>query len=93
MFTIKINSALIVLFNMTIILVLSSCSTLDEKIDSQSLVNYQYPYQCSKNGQLVNHSITAKVPLSVVELKVLKSTLQENLGLDFGSCVFVGEQN
>lgn len=60
----KINSALILLFNITFILVLSSCSTLDEKMGSQPLAKYQYPHQCTQNGQLVNHSITAQEPLT-----------------------------
>jgi hypothetical protein len=42
---------------------------------------------------LVNHSITSKAPLTAEELKMLKATLQENMGLDYGSCVFVGEKN
>ena len=72
MFIKKINSALITLFNVTFILVLSSCSVLDEKMDSQTHENYQYPHQCTKNGQLVNHSITSKVPLTAKELNMLQ---------------------
>jgi hypothetical protein len=89
----KINSVLITLFNMTFILGLSSCSSLDEEFNNQPLVKYQYPHQCTKNGQLVNHSITAKAPLTVEELKMLQVTLQENMGLDYDSCVYIAPTN
>ena len=87
------NSALITLFNMALILGLSSCSALDEKMNNQPQAEYQYPHQCTKKGQLVNHSITAKVPLTAQELNMLQTTLQENMGLDYDSCVFVGDLN
>jgi hypothetical protein len=89
----KTNSALITLFNVTFILGLSSCSALGEKANNQPQAKYQYPHQCTIKGQLVNHYITAKVPLTVDELQVLKSTLQENMGLDYNSCKFVGDLN
>jgi len=85
------NSALITLFNVTFILGLSSCSALGEKANNQPQIKYQYPHQCTKNGKLVNHSITAKVPLTAEELNMLQATLQENMGLDYGSCVFVDD--
>ncbi len=93
MFIKKNNSALTTLFNVTFILALSSCSLLDEKVNNQPQAKYRYPHQCTKNGQLVNHSISAKVPLTSEELNMLKVTLQENMGLDYGSCVFVGDLN
>lgn len=87
------NSAILNLFNVTIILGLSSCTVIDQKVNNQPFAKYQYPHQCTKNGQLVNHSITAKVPLTPEELNMLQVTLQENMGLDYGSCVYIAPTN
>ena len=87
----KIKAALIILCNVSFILALSSCSTLDKKVNNLSQAKYLYPHQCTRNDGLVNHSIIAKLPLNAEELNRLNSTLQENFQLDYGSCVFVGD--
>lgn len=69
---------------------LPACSTNKGKVSTVNQAEYKYPHQCRKNGQLANHFITAKVSLTIDDLKKLKSTLEENLGLDYDSCVFIG---
>lgn len=78
---------LIVIF----VLNLSACSTNKGIVSIANPVEYKYPHQCRKNGQLVNHFIAAKVSLTLDDLKKLKPTLEENLGLDYDSCVFIGD--
>jgi len=82
--------SLILLF----ILVISSCAS--DNMTSNSLkigTSYQYKHQCTQKGQPVEHFIKAKVSLTLNELSLLKATLEENLGLDFDSCEFIGSVN
>lgn len=72
---------------------LSACGTTSKDTSKILQVKYQYSHECSLKGEAVIHFITAKVPLTTDELKNLKSTLEENLGLDYNSCVFVGDLN
>jgi hypothetical protein len=41
--------------------------------------------------EMVNHLITARLPLTLEELRRLNPTLQESLQLDYMSCQFVGD--
>jgi hypothetical protein len=76
------------------ILVISSCASDNITSNSSKIGTiYKYKHQCTKKDQPVEHFITAKVPLTLSELALLKSTLEENLGLDFDSCEFIGSVN
>ena len=72
---------------------LSACGTTYKKTNETAQAKYQYPHECTLKSKVVTHFITAKVPLTTDELKNLKSTLEENLGLDYNSCMFVSDLN
>jgi len=74
--------------------VISSCASDNITSNSSKIgTSSQYKHQCTKKGQPVEHFITAKVPLTLSELSLLKNTLEENQGLDFDSCEFIGSVN
>jgi hypothetical protein len=77
-----------------LMLTVSSCASNSSIANSsKDGTIYQYKHQCTKKDQPVEHFITAKEPLTLNELALLKSTLEENLGLDFDSCEFIGSVN
>lgn len=86
-----INSKLAALLSFVFITSLSGCSAIDGVTDQSSKTQYEYPHQCTRNGELVNHLITARLPLTLKELRRLNPTLQESLQLDYMSCKFVGD--
>jgi len=87
----KITKTSISLLTIVLIFSLTACGTTSKDTSKTPQVKYQYPHKCTLKGKAVIHFITAKVPLTTDELKNLKSTLEENLGLDYNSCVFVGD--
>lgn len=88
-----LNSRITTLLSLVFIASLTGCSAIDSTAEKTPTNQYQYPHQCTKNGELVNHLITAKLPLSVEDLARLNTTLQESLQLDYKSCKFVGDLN
>lgn len=87
----KITKISINLLTVVFIFILSACGTTYKKMSKTAQAKYQYPHECTLKGKTVTHFITSKVPLTTDELKKLKSTLEENLGLDYNSCKFVGD--
>jgi len=80
--------------NLLLMLTVSSCaSNSGIANNSKNGTIYKYKHQCMKKGQPIEHFITAKVPLTLNKLALIKSTLEENLGLDFDSCEFIGSVN
>jgi len=76
------------------ILVISSCASDNITSNSSKIgTSYQYKHQCALKGQPVERFIKAKVPLTLSELSLLKNTLEENQGLDFDRCEFIGSLN
>jgi len=77
-----------------LMLVVSSCTTNTNITNiGKTQKTYKYEHQCMLKGQPVEHFITVKVPLTLKELAQLKPTLEENLGLDFNSCVLKSDLN
>jgi hypothetical protein len=89
----NISTRIAMLLITVFILSLSSCSVTQDKANGIHQIRYKYPHQCTKGEQVINHYITAKVPLTADEIKLLKPTLQESFKLDYDSCVFVGDLN
>lgn len=80
--------------SLLLMLAVASCSSNSGIANnSKNEKTYQYKHQCTQKGQPVEHLIKAKVPLTLKELAQLKPTLEENLGLDFNSCVLKSDLN
>ena len=78
--------------NLLLILTVSSCASNSDMANNSNKESiYQYKHQCAKKGKPVEHFVEAKTPLSLKELAQLKPTLEENLGLDYNSCYYIGD--
>lgn len=70
----------------SLIFTLSACST-SSQIPHKN--EFSYAHNCTVQGQPVTRFITAKVPLSLEEIKSLRQALEENFQLDHGSCMYI----
>lgn len=70
----------------SLILTLSACSTSSHTPHENE---FSYTHNCTEQGQSVTRFITAKVPLSLEDIKSLRQTLEEKFQLDHGSCKYI----
>ena len=69
-----------------LILTLSACSTTRNTPHKNE---FSYTHNCTEQGQPVTRFITAKVPLSLEDIKSLRQSLEEKFQLDHGSCEYI----
>ena len=82
---IQLSKTITIPLTASLILTLSACSTFSHTPDKNE---FSYTHNCTEQGQPVTRFITAKVPLSLEEIKSLRQTLEEKFQLDHGSCKY-----
>lgn len=84
----QLSKTIIILLTVSLIPILSACSTALNQTVQEKSKEYTYAHKCTQQGQPVTRFITAKVPLTANELASLRQTLDENAQLDHQSCVY-----
>lgn len=85
----QLSKTITISLTTSLMLTLSACSTFSHTPHKNE---FSYTHNCTKQGQPVTRFITAKVPLSLEEIKSLRQTLEEKFQLDHGSCKYINAQ-
>ena len=82
----QLSKSITISLAVSLIFTLSACSTTTHTTHKNE---FSYTHNCTEQGQPVTRFITAKVPLSLEEIKSLRQTLEEKFQLDHGSCKYI----
>lgn len=82
----QLSKTITISLTVSLILTLSACSMSSHTPHKNE---FSYAHNCTEQGQPVTRFITAKVPLSLEEIKSLRQTLEEKFQLDHGSCKYI----